>query len=353
MSDEFKTADDVQKAINPAISLQADCAADDEVVKGPSVQDMEEYSHMAPVIGKKTHYHRSVADIIISIFNYLINGLFAFVCIYPFYYIFINSISNNDLSKRGKVLLLPKGIHFTNYKNVLQLDGLFDALKISLARTVIGTLFTVVIAAFLGYMFTRETLWGRKFWYRFVAITMYFNAGIIPWFLTMKNLHLDNNFWGYILPVAVSPFYIILCKTFIESIPKELQDAAEIDGAGTLRIFFSIIIPVIKPILATVAIFAAVAQWNAFQDTLLLVTDKKLYTLQYMLYNYIKASSSLAGLVNSTTSGANLAATLAHSATATSIRMTVTIVVVTPIILVYPFFQRYFTKGIMIGAVKG
>lgn len=302
---------------------------------------------------KKLKYDSGIVDRIISVITYIVYSFFAFVCAYPFYYIFINTISNNDLSKRGKILFWPKGLHFNNYVQVLQIDELFSALWVSVARTVVGTAVTVVIAAFLGYMFTRETLWLRKVWYRMVAITMYFNAGIIPWYITMRNLHLDNNFWVYILPVAVSPFYIILCKTFVESIPKELQDAAEIDGAGTLRVFFSIILPVIKPILATVAIFAAVAQWNSFQDTLLLVTDKSLYTLQYMLYNYINQASSLAGLVNSTTSGASLAASLAHASTATSIRMTVTIVVVTPIILVYPFFQRYFTKGIMIGAVKG
>jgi len=302
---------------------------------------------------KKLKYDGGVADRIISVITYIVYSFFAFVCAYPFYYIFINTISNNDLSKRGKVLFWPKEIHFNNYTQVFQIPELFDALWVSVARTVLGTALTVVIAAFLGYMFTRETLWLRKFWYRFVAITMYFNAGIIPWFITMKNLHLDNNFLVYILPAAVSPFYIILCKTFVESIPKELQDAAEIDGAGTLRIFFSIILPVIKPILATVAIFAAVGQWNSFQDTLLLVTDKTLHTLQYILYNYINQASSLAGLVNSTTSGTSLAASLAHAATATSIRMTVTIVVVTPIILVYPIFQKYFTKGIMIGAVKG
>lgn len=138
----------------------------------------------------------------------------------------------------------------------------------------------------------------------------------------------------------------------VESVPHELQDAAEIDGAGTLKVFFYIIVPVIKPILATIAIFAAVAQWNAFQDTLLLVTDPKLYTLQFVLYQYINQASSLKSLVNNATSG-NLAASLAHAQTATSIRMTVSVVVVTPIMLVYPFFQRYFTKGIMIGAVKG
>ena len=302
---------------------------------------------------KKVKYKVSIGDRLISVLTYIIYSIFAFVCAYPFYYIFINTISNNDLSQRGKVIFWPKEVHFTNYAQVMKIEGLFQSLKVSVARTVIGTIFTVIIAAFLGYMFTRETMWHRKIWFRMVAATMYFNAGIIPWFITMKNLGLTNNFWVYIFPVAVQPFYIILCKTFVESVPKELQDAAEIDGAGTLRIFFSIIIPVIKPILATVAIFAAVAQWNSFQDTLLLVTDDKLYTLQYTLYQYINQASSLKALVNNSTSSASLAASLAHSQTATSIRMTVTIVVVTPIILVYPFFQRFFTKGIMIGAVKG
>lgn len=302
---------------------------------------------------KKVKYKVSFGDRLISVLTYIIYSIFAFVCAYPFYYIFINTISANNLSERGKIIFLPKEIHFTNYQQVMKITGLFQALKVSLARTVIGTFVTVIVAAFLGYMFTRETLWHRKLWFRMVAATMYFNAGIIPWFITMKNLGLTNNFWVYIFPVAVQPFYIILCKTFVESVPKELQDAAEIDGAGTLRIFFQIIIPVIKPILATVAIFAAVAQWNSFQDTLLLVTDDKLYTLQYTLYNYINQASSLKALVNNSSSMEALAASLAHASTATSIRMTVTIVVVTPIILVYPIFQRFFTKGIMIGAVKG
>lgn len=299
-----------------------------------------------------TKYKVNVGDRVMSVLIYVIYAIFAFVCVYPFYYILINSISNNDISARGKVLFLPKEIHFTNYARVGQIPGLADAFRISIGRTLIGTALTVVIAAFLGYMFTRDTLWKRKFWFRLVAATMYFNAGIIPWFITMKNLHLTNNFWGYVLPMAVQPFYIILCKTFVESVPHELQDAAEIDGAGTLKVFFYIIVPVIKPILATIAIFAAVAQWNAFQDTLLLVTDPKLYTLQFVLYQYINQASSLKSLVNNATSG-NLAASMAHAQTATSIRMTVSVVVVTPIMLVYPFFQRYFTKGIMIGAVKG
>jgi ABC-type glycerol-3-phosphate transport system permease component len=298
-------------------------------------------------------YKTSVSDKIISVITYVVYSVFAFVCVYPVYYIFINSISNNDISKRGKVLLYPIEVHFKNYSNIMNTPGLFRAFEVSLLRTVVGTILTVVIAAFLGYMFTRETLWKRKLWYRLVVATMYFNAGIIPWFLTMANLGLRNSFWGYILPMIIQPFYIVLCKTFVEGIPKELQEAAELDGAGTLRIFWSIIRPVIKPILATIAIFAAVNQWNAFQDTLLLVTDEKLYTLQFVLYRYITSSGSLKSIISSTGSSASVAQTLAHAATSTSVRMTVTIIVITPIILVYPFFQRYFTKGIMIGAVKG
>ena len=297
---------------------------------------------------------RSFTDRLISVITYVVYAIFAFVCIYPFYYIFINSISANNLSERGKVILYPMEIHFQNYINVAKIPGLLDAAKISVLRTVIGTALTVIVAGFLGYMFTRQTLWKRKFWYRFVVVTMYFNAGIIPWYLTMDKLGMTNNFWGYIFPTIVQPFYIILCKTFCESVPRELQDAAEIDGAGTLRIFFSIMLPVIKPILATIAIFAAVNQWNAFQDTLLLMTNTdKLNTLQYVLFQYINQANSLKALISSTTSSSKLAATLARAATATSVRMTVTVVVVLPVMLVYPFFQRFFTKGIMIGAVKG
>ena len=202
-------------------------------------------------------------------------------------------------------------------------------------------------------MFTQQRMWHRKLWYRFMVITMYFNAGLIPMYMTMKTLHLTNSFWVYIIPAIVQPFNIIMAKTYVESIPPALQEAAEIDGAGTMTVFAKVILPTCKPIMATIAIWSAVGQWNSFQDTLLLVTDDKLYTLQYVLYNYLNQASSLKSLVNNSSSAEAMAASLAHASTATSIRMTVTIVVVTPIILVYPIFQRFFTKGIMIGAVKG
>ncbi len=293
----------------------------------------------------------SLSDRVITVVTYVVYSLFAFVCVYPFYYIFINTISNNEISERGGVIWFPREIHFENYLEAMNIPSIWNAAFISVSRTVIVTVAVVFISAFMGFMFARNRMWKRRLWFRFVIVTMYFNAGIIPWYLTMMNLGLTNNFLGYILPGLVSPFNILLVKTFVESIPKELQEAADVDGATVLDIFFKIIIFVSKPIMATIAIFTAVNQWNAFQDTLLLMTDESLFTLQFILYRYLQSSQSLMAIVNATSSSA--AQMLANAQTQTSIRMTVTIIVVLPILLVYPFFQRSFVKGIMIGAVKG
>lgn len=292
-------------------------------------------------------------DMIFQTVNYLVFLIITLICIYPFYYMIVNTISANDLSSNGLINFLPKSIHFDNYRQVLMLDGLSTATLVSLGRTVLGTACTVLASAFLGFMFTQEKLWHRKFWYRFFVITMYFNAGLIPMFITMQTLHLTNTFWVYVIPAIVQPFNIILVKTYIESMPKSLQEAAEIDGAGIFTVFGKIILPTAKPILATVAIFSAVGQWNSFQDTLLYITDQKLYSLQYLLYTYINQASSLAAMVRNNGTGAISAVTLATQQTPTSIRMTVSVIVVLPILFVYPIFQRFFVKGIMIESVKG
>lgn len=292
-------------------------------------------------------------DVTFNIFNYLIFGLLTLICAYPFYYMIINTISSNTLSANGAINFIPSGIHFENYRQVFGLSGLSTAALVSLGKTVIGTAATVLTSAFLGFMFTQERMWGRKVWYRLVVITMYFNAGLIPMFITMKNLHLTNTFWVYIIPAIVQPFNIILVKTYVESLPKALQEAAEIDGAGIIKVFIKVVLPICVPILATVAIFAAVAQWNNYQDTLIYVTDQKLYSLQYLLYTYINQANSLAAMVKQSTGAALNAAALASQQTPTSIRMTVSVIVVLPILFIYPMFQRYFVKGIMIGSVKG
>lgn len=304
-------------------------------------------------IGKKKRKKVKPGDVSFSIINYLVFFIITVICVYPFYYLIINTISNNDMSANGLINFIPKEIHFSNYKEVLSLRGLPTAALVSLARTVIGMACTVMASAFLGFMFTQDKMWKRKFWYRFIVITMYFNAGIIPAFVTMKTLHLTNTFWVYIIPAIVQPFNIILVKTYVESMPKSLQEAAEIDGAGIFTVFGKIILPTAKPILATVAIFSAVGQWNSFQDTLIYITDQKLYSLQYLLYTYINQASSLAAMVRNNGTSAISAATLATQQTATSIRMTVSVIVVLPILFVYPIFQRFFVKGIMIGSVKG
>ena len=290
----------------------------------------------------------TAGDATFNVINYLVFGIFTLICIYPFYYMVINTLSANDLSAAGEINFLPQGLHLENYKALLELNGLGTAALVSVGKTVIGTALTV-----LGFMFTQEKMWKIKFWYRFIVITMYFNAGLIPMFITMKNLHLTNTFWVYVIPTIIQPFNIILVKTYVESLPKALQEAAEIDGAGIFKIFYKIILPTCTPILATVAIFAAVNQWNNYQDTLIYITDQKLYSLQYLLYTYINQASSLAAMVRNSGAGAVSAAALATQQTGTSIQMTVSVVVVLPILCIYPMFQRFFVKGIMIGSVKG
>lgn len=303
---------------------------------------------------KERGIKKTKGDIVFGILNYAVFGLFTLICFYPFYYLIINSVSANDLSSNGSINFLPSQLHLENYKQVLQLKGLGLAALVSVGRTIIGTICTVLASAFLGFMFTQERMWRRKLWYRLMVVTMYFNAGLIPMFLTMQNLHLTNSFWAYVIPVIVQPFNIILVKTYMESIPRSLQEAAEIDGAGIMKVFLKIILPTSTPILATIAIFAAVAQWNSFQDTLIYVTDQKLYSLQYILYQYINQANSLATMVKNSSGGTNLnMAALATQQTPTSIRMTVSVIVVMPILFIYPMFQRYFVKGIMIGSVKG
>ena len=337
----------------PMVSATAPVTADKGAKKAKKNMKKVKGAPEHPADKKQRIRQHSHGENIYNIFNILFFAIFTFLCFYPFYYLIINSISNNQLSAAGEINWWPQGIHFDNYEKVFALDGLSTAALVSLGRTVLGTALTVIASAFLGFMFTQQQMWHRKFWYRFVIVTMYFNAGIIPAFITMRNLHLTNTFWVYVLPAIVQPFNIILVKTYIESIPASLQEAAEVDGAGTFTIFRKIILPMCQPILATVAIFSAVGQWNSFQDTLIYITDSKLYSLQYLLYQYLNQASSIANQVKASAGSALNVASLATAQTPTSIRMTIAVVVVLPILFVYPFFQRYFVKGMTLGAVKG
>ncbi|MCR5715686.1 MAG: carbohydrate ABC transporter permease [Lachnospiraceae bacterium] len=291
--------------------------------------------------------------------DHLVNALIAVVfgiitiaCLFPFYYIFINTVSDNSLVTTGQIRLIPHGIHFANYVKVLSLKELPYASLISLARTVLGTIFTLICAAFPAYCFSRSEYWHKKIFYRFVIITMYFNAGVIPIFLTYKTLGIYDTFWVYILPCCVTPFNLILVKTYIESLPQSLEESAEIDGAGYLTRFIRIVLPLSKPIMATIAVFSAVGQWNSFMDTVLYTKDKNLQTLQYVLYRYLKEANTLAEIARE---NPDVMAEMDPSTMLSplTIKYTICIVTILPILLVYPFFQKYFVKGMMIGAVKG
>ena len=273
--------------------------------------------------------------------------LLSFICAYPFYYLLICTISNNQMVEVGAITFYPVGIHFDNYKKILEVENLGNSVLVTLARTYFGTAMSVLVTAYTAYFFTRQEMWGKKFWYRFCVATMYFSAGMIPIYLNNRMLHLVNTFWIYIIPGMISVYNMVLIKTSMESMPPDLEESAYLDGAGYLTRFFRIVLPLQKPILATVALFAAVGHWNDFFTTKLYVTNPKLYTMQFLLYELLNQVQAQAAQITNDTQLS------ASAATPTSIRLTLTAFVILPIILVYPFVQKYFTKGIMMGAVKG
>lgn len=231
---------------------------------------------------------------------------------------------------------------------MIDIPGLTSSIGIAFARTIIGTLLTLICCSFTAYLLSDRDLPKRKLIYRFFILTMYINAGFIPYYLTISAIGLKNNFLVYVLPAAVQAYFIILIKTYIESIPAELVESAEMDGAGLIKIYYRIILPLSKPILACIVVFAAVNQWNAWADDMYFMQGRKangLHCLQYLLYTKLQSN-----VVNST---AGAAAGANMTVSSNSLRMAMSFVTVIPILCVYPYMQRFFTKGIMLGAVKG
>jgi len=307
---------------------------------------------MPKIKEKRIRYKQSFGDYVFYTLNSTFFIIFTIMCIFPFYYLFINTISDNSLVSTGQIKLVPRGIHISNYIALLQVNDLWNAVVVSVSRTVIGTTTMVLASAFVGYLVTKQNMWGRKVIYRIIVITMYFSAGLIPWYLNMSMLGLTNNFMGYIIGGIVAPFNIILVKTYIESIPADLEESATVDGAGILKVFSRLMLPLSKPILATIAIFGAVGHWNSFTDTMILMKPApKLYTLQYRLYLYLNETSNIAAMMQQ--GGRISAEDVERMLNNRTIQLTVAMFTIIPILLVYPFMQRYFEKGIMIGAVKG
>lgn len=285
-------------------------------------------------------------DRIFYAITYTVFTLALLICAYPFYYLLIATVSDTHLVELGEVTLYPKGFHLDNYAKVLKIENLLGSAKISVLRTLVGTTLSVLCTTYMAYFFTKENMWGRRFWYRLVVVTMYFSAGLIPSYLNNRMLGLLNSFWIYIIPSLISVYNMILVKTSIEAIPAELEESAYLDGAGYVRRLISIVLPLQKPIVATIALFVAVNHWNDFFTTKLNITNPRLYTLQFQLYELLNQVISASAQIENLDSQAT-------AISPTGIRMTLTAIVLIPIILVYPFIQRYYVKGIMIGAVKG
>ena len=296
---------------------------------------------------------RTPSRVVFNILNYGFFALFTFLCLYPLWYVFCYSLSVPELAAKEGVSFWPVGFTLTNFQQVFALDGLFHSMFISVMRTVIGTFFTVVTCMWLGYVFTKDKMPARKFFYRFMIITMYIGGGMIPTYLVFRSYGLLNTFAVYILPAMVSAYYVILIKTYVEQLPPSLEESALIDGAGPIIIFTKIILPLSMPIVATIAIFAAVGQWNSwFDNHIYTFNNKNLTTMQYMLYNYLNEAQRLANeLKNNPNTQSQI--NRQNALTPNSVRMTVTMITVLPVLVVYPIFQRYIVKGIMIGAVKG
>lgn len=302
---------------------------------------------------KRKKSKTSMSRKIFLLCNYLLMLLITFICIYPFWYIIIYSFSEPGLVDVNPPVFLPRGFSFSNYWDIFELQGFFHALLISVLRTVLGTAGAVLSCSFLGYLFTKNEMPARKWVYRFLILTMYVNGGMISTFIVIKSYGLLNNFWVYILPMLISAYNIVLIKTYVEQLPQSLEESARLDGAGYVRVFTAIILPLSKPIIATVAVFVAVGQWNSWFDNHIYTRGtESLTTLQYLLYNYLNEAQRLAEQIKNSVNSGGISQ-MVSTISSKGVRMTITVLASLPIFLVYPFMQKYFVKGIMVGAVKG
>lgn len=294
------------------------------------------------IIKRKRSRNDIILDTGIAIF--LIG--FVIVTLYPIINTLAISFNDGVDATRGGIHLWPRLFTLQNYKTVLSNSNIGQAAFISVARTVIGTVLSVFLTAMLAYVLSRKEFLYKKQVSFIYVLTMYVSGGMIPSYLLIKELHLLNNFLVYIIPGLISAFNMIVIRTFINGIPYSLIESAKIDGAGDFRIFVQIVLPLCKPVLATVALFVAVGQWNSWFDSMLYCSGNNLLTtLQYELMKLLSSTSTQNASVDIMKNASNMV-------TPKSIRAAITIVTALPIVCLYPFLQRYFVSGLTIGGVK-
>ena len=291
---------------------------------------------------------RTPGEWVLDIVKVVFLAFVVVVTVYPFWNIFIISINDATDAIRGGLYFLPRKLSLSSYAEILGRSTFLASIKVSVGRTLIGTPIAVLVTAMLAYPLSRKDLVGRKFWNLLFVFTMYFGGGLVPYYMVLKGIHMLNTFWVFIFPMMMSVYNMILIRSYIESMPDSLFEAAKIDGANDLVVFVKMVIPLSKPILMTVALFVAINQWNSWFDAYLYTSDQALKPMQSILVEILNQYQT-----GASTSQAMSNAKVGVTVTPDSIRMAATMVATLPIIMVYPFVQKYFVKGIMLGAVKG
>ena len=310
---------------------------------------------MTPRSKTLQYYRRAkIEDTIFNVVNITLLLMLLVVTVYPFWK--TRAISFNDAidTVRGGITLWPRIFTLTNYKAVFSTGAIPNAFFISVMRTFLSTVMGVFLTAMLAFALGRREFVLRKVFTFVVVISMYVQAGLIPQYFLFRSLGLVNNFWVYVIPTLMSAFNFIVIRTYISTIPDSLVESARIDGAGDFRIFMQIILPLITPVLATIALFIAVGAWNQWFDTLIYCSGKvELHTLQYKLMEYLSASQTQ-GKTAADVGAMGMAGGGAASnmVTPVSMRAAITVVAAVPILFVYPFLQRHFVTGLNVGGVK-
>ncbi|WP_270172448.1 carbohydrate ABC transporter permease [Paenibacillus sp. SYP-B4298] len=290
----------------------------------------------------------SSADRIFDTVVYSIVILVTVVTLYPFLNVLALSLNDSTDSVRGGISIFPRQLTWQNYEIIFSYPSLLTGFKISVLRTLVGTLLGLASASMLAYTLSRPDFQGRRFVSIFLAMTMYVSGGMVPIYILIRDLGMMNSFAVYVLPGLVSAFNVFVIRSFIDGLPYALQESAKLDGANDFTIFWRVILPLSKPALATIALFLAVGQWNSWFDTYLYNgSNETLTTLQFELMKVLQSTDSGNGDYRST----NMTQVLAQ-VSPESVKMAITIVVTVPILVVYPFLQRYFVKGMTLGAVK-
>ena len=293
----------------------------------------------------------TAGDRIFEIINYLFLSFIIVVTLYQFLNVLAISLNDSTDTVRGGIYIWPREFTMSNYMEIFKYDNLVTGFTNSVLRTVIGTVLGLFIQAMVAFTLSRADFQGRKFVSTAIVLTMYFSGGLIPGYMLIRDLGLINSFWVYILPGLVSAFNIIIIRSFMDSLPISLQESAKMDGANDFVIFYRVILPLCKPVLATIALFIAVGQWNSWFDTYLYNSmNENLTTLQYELMKILE-NTSIGGSQDANMMRPNSEEQVAR-VSPQSIKMAITMVTILPIMMVYPFLQRYFIQGMTLGAVK-